>query len=184
MPVWLDFFRRFLRDVRHIGAVLPSGRPLARAMAAAVGAVRADGTIVELGSGTGSITEELVRTFPENACVLIEREGAFIPALRERFPRALVVHGNAEDAASVLAAEGKKAAAVVSGLPMLSLPEATKKAVFSALERVLPPGGKYVQFTYGPSAWKHIVVPGFRLASSRRVWGNIPPATVLTFERV
>lgn len=138
---------------------------------------------MELGPGTGAITAELVRAFPETTLLLIEREETFIKELREKFSQANVREGNAEDLVSILETTGGKPAVIVSGLPMLSLPESTRKAVFTALERVVPVGGRFIQFTYGPAAWKKIAVPGFSLASSRRVWGNIPPAVVLTFER-
>ncbi len=181
---WFGFFRRFLRDRKHIGAVAPSGRALARAMVAKVGSIQEGESIVELGSGTGAITQELVRAFPENACVLIEREEAFVRQLRARFPYARVVHGNAEDLVPVLGNLAQKTVAIVSGLPMLSLPEQTKTAVFLAIKQVLPTGGRYVQFTYAPSAWRRVSIPGFRLVCKTRVWKNVPPATVLTFERI
>ncbi len=183
MPAWLAFFARFLRDRRHVGAVLPSGRALARAVAHAVGPLANGAVIVELGPGTGALTEELVRAFPRARLLLVERDPAFVGTLRAQFPLARVVAGDAADLEGILEQEGVRPATAVSGLPMLSLPESMRKAVFSALGRVLPTGARYVQFTYGPAAWRRMAVPGFRLASQRRVWGNVPPAAVLTFER-
>ncbi len=56
---------RFLKSLvaapRLTGAVAPSGRALARAMAAAIGSP-SQGLIVELGPGTGPVTQSLIET--------------------------------------------------------------------------------------------------------------------------
>lgn len=179
---WFSFFTRFLGDRRHVGAVLPSSRALARAMAQAVGTLDPQDVIVELGPGTGALTVELMRVFPYARFVLIERDETFVRQLRTQFPSAMVVQGDAADLELLVKKIGVRPGAVVSGLPMLSLPKPTRNAVFSALEHVLSKGTRFVQFTYGPSAWKKIPLPGFHPVAFRRVWGNIPPAAVLTFE--
>ena len=52
------FFRLWLRRPRRVGAVMPSGRALATAMATCIDA-QAPGMVVELGGGTGSITRAI-----------------------------------------------------------------------------------------------------------------------------
>ncbi len=52
------FLRQLLSDPRRVGAIAPSGPGLARAMAAA--AKTAEGWVVELGPGTGSVTSALL----------------------------------------------------------------------------------------------------------------------------
>lgn len=72
---------------------------------------------------------------------------------------------------------------VVSGLPMLSLPGDLPHRVMGAMAAVLRPGRRYVQFSYSGRAWQGRAVPGFRRVHTGRVWFNLPPAVVLTFER-
>ena len=53
------FLKTLVAAPRLTGAVAPSGRALARAMAAAIGSP-SDGLIVELGPGTGPVTQSLI----------------------------------------------------------------------------------------------------------------------------
>lgn len=151
-------------------------------MARAIGTLPPGATVVELGPGTGALTEELTRAFPEARFVLVERDPEFVRLLRARFPETTVIQGDAA-ALEQLLGGGTRPASIVSGLPMLSLPVTTRNAIFSALERVMAPGARFIQFTYGPSAWKRMDLKGFRRVALHRVWGNVPPAAVLTFER-
>ncbi len=77
------FFRAWMAAPLRTGAQLPSGRELAKAMAAAVDP-DAPGVVVELGSGTGAITQALVeRGIAEERLILIEADPQFC-ALAER----------------------------------------------------------------------------------------------------
>src|SRR6201990_2255797 len=53
------FLRSWIEKPLHVGAVMPSGRLLARTMAQYVDA-HATGPVVELGPGTGAITSALI----------------------------------------------------------------------------------------------------------------------------
>jgi phosphatidylethanolamine/phosphatidyl-N-methylethanolamine N-methyltransferase len=182
----LLFFKEMFRGWRPIGAIAPSGSVLARALADGLGQV-ADGQIIlELGPGTGVITRELVRRFPHARIVAVEVNEAFAAHLAQAFPTVTVVTGCASELDRHLAHLGldpKDVAGVVSGLPLLALPGDFPQRILASIARVLPPGRPYVQFTYSRMAWKRFVVTGFRPHPPRRVWRNVPPATVLTFTR-
>ena len=80
---------RFLKNLvaapRLTGAVAPSGRALARAMAAAAGSPP-DGLIVELGPGTGPVTRALIEAgVARERLVLVEYDAGFCRLLRQRF---------------------------------------------------------------------------------------------------
>ena len=67
-----------------VGAILPSSKRLAEAMArAADGCTR----LLELGAGTGAITAALRRRHPQVPLVAVELEPALAGHLRQRFPR-------------------------------------------------------------------------------------------------
>lgn len=181
------FFARWLKDPRHIGAVVPSGRSLARRMAAQVDPDR-PGHVLELGPGTGVITRELLAAGVAPArLVLVERDPRFQPLLRERFPAVTLLNGDAAKLRDLLAAHDvSRLAAVVSGLPMLTLPEDVQRAVLSQSFELLGEDGVFVQFTYSPG----LPVPRRRLESlglnaerAGRAWRNIPPAHVWRFQR-
>src|SRR3954469_23726477 len=128
-PLRLDdevrFIRSWLEKPLAIGAVTPSGRVLARAMARYVDP-RVPGKVIELGPGTGPVTEALLdRGVPEERLVLVEFNPTFCQLLRARFPKAKVLQG---DAYGMLRRLGHTdpAAAVVSGLPLFTKPLKTR----------------------------------------------------------
>ncbi len=171
---------------RETGALIPSGKRLARTMASCVHPLADHEIIVELGPGTGVFTHELLKSFPRNQVLAIEYNHAFVNRLRTTMPKARIIEGCASQLPSLLAAEGiapGTVAAVVSGLPLLSLDRALSEAVIRAIATVVRPGGSYVQFTYSKRAWQRFAVPGFRAEPHRRVWLNVPPAVVMPFVR-
>src|SRR4029078_2681634 len=119
---------RFLDEValiRHwidkpfsMGAVTPSGKMLARAMARCVDP-DTTGPVIELGSGTGAVTKALVaRGIDPSRRVLVEFNPSFLHLLRPRYPEATVIQGDAYRIEHLLGGLLKEpAAAVVSGLP-------------------------------------------------------------------
>lgn len=80
------FLQSAAQDFRRTGAVAPSTRALARAMAAElVGKYRSDASVLEVGGGTGSITKEIVRNLgPGNRLDVFEIDPRFASLLRER----------------------------------------------------------------------------------------------------
>jgi phosphatidylethanolamine/phosphatidyl-N-methylethanolamine N-methyltransferase len=182
----LLFFGQMFRGWRPIGAIAPSGSVLARTIAEGIDEAGDGQVIVELGPGTGVITRELVRRFPQARIVAVEVNEAFAAHLAEEFPSVTVVTGCASELDRHLADLGldsKDVAGVASGLPLLALPGDFPQRILASIAGILPPGRPYVQFTYSRLAWKRFVVEGFQPHSSRRVWRNVPPATVLKFTR-
>ena len=118
MPEFGDgahFFRSLMATPRLTGAIAPSGRPLARAMAKAVGHVR-HGLVVELGPGTGPVTRSLLEHgLDQRRLVLVEYDPRFCRILESRFEPATIVQGDAYDLRRTLAPlADKRIAAVVS----------------------------------------------------------------------
>jgi len=121
------FLRSWIEKPLHMGAVMPSGRPLARTMAQYVD-VDDKGPVVELGPGTGAITSALIdRGIDQRRLVLVEYNPGFCALLRDRYPQARIVQGDAyrlrDTLWNVLSAP---ASAVVSGLPLVMKPMLTR----------------------------------------------------------
>ena len=69
------FFRQWLRSPKSMGSVIPSSRFLAQAVAREV-AWKPGQFVVELGGGTGAITEGLIaRGIPRDKLVVVELDG-------------------------------------------------------------------------------------------------------------
>lgn len=174
------FMREWLAKPATVGAVWPSSRQLARQMAAQVPITDGSGIVVELGAGTGTVTHALLeRGIPPDRLVVVERSPAFVRHLRVRFPHITVVLGDATHLTTLLPSD-VPIAAIVSGLPLRSLPAANVKAIVSQWRRLLAPGGLVVQFTYDLRHRLGRTMRGFAVHGSRIVWVNLPPARVLT----
>src|ERR1700753_1204233 len=126
-PLRLDdqvlFRRSWIEKPLHMGAVMPSGRVLARTMAQYVN-VDSSGPVVELGPGTGAITNALIeRGIDQKRLVLVEYNPSFCALLRDRYPLAKVIQAYAYTLRdSLWNVLSMPASAVVSGLPLVTKP--------------------------------------------------------------
>lgn len=187
-PLRLDdevrFLRSWIEKPLHMGAVMPSGKVLARTMAGYVDA-NAKGPVVELGPGTGAITTALLaRGIDQKRLVLVEFNPAFCALLRERYPQATVVQGDAyalrDTLWKVLTAP---ASAVVSGLPLVTKPMLTRLKLIRDSFGALAPGAPFVQFTYSVAPPIPKSLPGVSTEASERIWMNLPPARVWVYRK-
>jgi phosphatidylethanolamine/phosphatidyl-N-methylethanolamine N-methyltransferase len=178
------FIRSWIEKPLSIGAVTPSSRVLARAMAAYVDP-DAKGPVIELGPGTGPVTEALVAHGIDPArLILLEFDPTFCRLLRERYPAATVVQGDAYSLKRVLGGHlAEPAAAVVSGLPLFTKPVKTRlKLVYEAFALMMP-GAPFVQFTYATVGPIPKALDRVRSEASERIWMNIPPARIWVYRR-
>jgi phosphatidylethanolamine/phosphatidyl-N-methylethanolamine N-methyltransferase len=180
----LRFLKTLFVNPRLTGAVSPSGRFLARAMARAVGAI-GEGLVVELGPGTGPVTKALIaHGVDEEQLVLVEYEAAFCRLLRQRFPGVQVLQGDAFDLPRTLAdLSDRPVRAIVSSLPLLNQPPARRAALIADAFAIMAKDGVFVQFSYGVAS--PIPRPagpgGFSAHGSAPIWANLPPARVWTY---
>ncbi|MFM7446005.1 MAG: class I SAM-dependent methyltransferase [Tabrizicola sp.] len=176
------FRRRLLKNPRQVSAIAPSSRTLARAMTLGLGLT--SGPVVEFGPGTGRFTEAiLARGVPPENVNLFELDEEFVTYLRQKFPGVTVHQLPAQEAARLVPAG---VSTVISGLPLLSMPEDVRKGIVSAAFAILAPRGRYVQFTYGPRPPlppETISALGLTVNKGHKVWANLPPATVYRFRR-
>jgi phosphatidylethanolamine/phosphatidyl-N-methylethanolamine N-methyltransferase len=178
------FIRSWIEKPLAIGAVTPSGKALARTMATYVDP-NVEGPIVELGPGTGPVTEALVAQGIDPArLVLVEFNPHFCRLLRQRYPTATVVQGDAYSLKRLLAGLLQTpAAAVVSGLPLFTKPMQMRLRLLYEAFGLMLPGAPFVQFTYHAVAPIPKALDRVRAEASERVWMNIPPARVWVYRR-
>jgi phosphatidylethanolamine/phosphatidyl-N-methylethanolamine N-methyltransferase len=182
----VHFLKTLFESPRLTGAVSPSGRFLARAMARAVGPV-GDGMVVELGPGTGPVTKALIeRGVAPRQLILVEYEAAFCRLLANRFPDVRVIQGDAFALRRTLADfSDRPIRAVVSSLPLLNQPPERREALISEAFALMAPGGVFVQFTYGVTSPVPRTADGGALSAhaTAPIWLNLPPARVWTYRR-
>jgi phosphatidylethanolamine/phosphatidyl-N-methylethanolamine N-methyltransferase len=187
-PLRLDdevrFLRSWIEKPLHMGAVMPSGRVLARTMAQYVD-INSLGPVVELGPGTGAITSALIdHGVDQKRLVLVEYNPSFCALLRDRYPHAKVVQADAytlrDSLRNVLSAP---ASAVISGLPLVTKPMLTRLKLIRDAFVALAPGAPFVQFTYSVAPPIPKSLPGVSTEASERIWMNLPPARVWVYRK-
>lgn len=175
------FIKVLFRGPHAVGAACPSSRRLADYMAAQ--AVWDDsGFVVELGGGTGVVTEALLaRGLPKEKLVVIERSPLLAGLLRTRFPGVTIVEGDAIHLRRLLADHIAPVRTVVSSLPLKSLPRATVNGIGRELDALMPRGATFVQFTYHLRCADVNWTPRLTRVRSKTIWRNLPPARVNVF---
>jgi phosphatidylethanolamine/phosphatidyl-N-methylethanolamine N-methyltransferase len=179
------FLKSWIDSPGRTGAVAPSSPFLAKRMASYVDP-QAEGPVVEIGPGTGPVTEALIaRGIDESRLVLVEFAPEFCELLRKRFPRATIVEGDAYALSTTLQGHlGEKASAVVSSLPLFNRPPVERSALVNdAFDNVLQPGAPFIQFTYAMVSPITRKGSGLKSQVSDWVLRNIPPARVWVYRR-
>lgn len=175
----LPWFQALRRNPRTMGAILPASRSLARELARSAVQDRAESGIVEIGAGSGVVTDALVRMSDGRRPIkAVEANGALAARLQQRLPGVEVFAARFEDVYEEIFT-GLERAVVVSSVPLFSLDNRARDAYLGALATAIECGwiGRYVQYTYWP------VLPwvGARDLCGRRpklVARNCPPAWI------
>jgi phospholipid N-methyltransferase len=172
---WADyriFWQQFRRAYHTTGAVLPSGKALAAALASFVrenGAPTASANgrrILEVGPGTGAVTGRILSDMRQtDHLTLVERNEGFVARLRElaasdpRYTqvgnRLEVVHASVEDLA-----DDQPYDVIISGLPLNNFTPEVVESILSKLRRLITPSGTLSFFEY-------VAIRRFKSAVSR-----------------
>jgi phosphatidylethanolamine/phosphatidyl-N-methylethanolamine N-methyltransferase len=161
------FWREFRQQYHTTGALLPSGRALARALASfvrhgeAASAAWQNGAtsqparrILEVGPGTGAVTREILAALrPTDHLTLVELNDQFVEFLRDRLnsdadfqrvnDRIALVHASVLDLP-----ENEPYDLIISGLPLNNFDVAFIEQILAKIERLLTPGGTLSFFEY------------------------------------
>jgi phosphatidylethanolamine/phosphatidyl-N-methylethanolamine N-methyltransferase len=178
------FIRSWIERPLTMGAISPSGRVLARTMANYVDP-SVPGPVIELGPGTGPVTEALVaQGIDPSRLVLVEFNPDFCRLLRARYPEATVIRGDAYSLRRTLGGLlSQPAAAIVSGLPLVTKPLKTRVRLIHEAFRMMQPGAPFVQFTYAVMPPIPKSLTGVSTQASERIWLNVPPARVWVYRK-
>jgi len=178
----MQFIRSWIEKPLSTGAVMPSSKALARTMARHVDP-NASGPVIELGPGTGPVTEALVKQGVDPArLILVEFNSDFCRLLRARYPAATVVQGDAYRLRRLLTTYvTEPVAAVVSSLPLMTKPLRTRLRLISDVMALLTPNAPFVQFTYAMVQPIPKALSGITAQASELIWLNLPPARVWVY---
>ena len=179
-------------DFRTVGAVAPSSRYLTRAMLGPLALERAR-VVVEVGPGTGVMTQALLNRIPIDATLLaFEINSRFSRYLRSNVSdsRLDVINASAEMLKKEVHRRGyQRVDAVVSSLALGFMPEWQRHAFLNELGSLLGEAGVFTQYQYLHRLQLkngqvrrfdlvQLLERYFRSVQRRFIWRNLPPAFV------
>jgi phosphatidylethanolamine/phosphatidyl-N-methylethanolamine N-methyltransferase len=178
------FILRALKNPRQLGAVAPSSRHLGAFLARHT-IIDDISPIIELGGGTGALTRVLINTgLDPKRLYVIELDLALAAYLKSALPQVNVIHGNAAELDQILPPEViGKVQRIVSGLPMINMPEIIRRKILECCFNVMTPEGAYLQYTYSPRS--SIDAKAYHLKKKRlgTIFRNLPPATIWQYTK-
>ncbi len=185
MPDVLSFLQAWAADPLRVAAIAPSGEALAELITRDI--TPASRPVLELGPGTGVFTRALLgRGLKAEDLTLVEYGAKFTELLQTRFPTARILRMDAARIDQRHLVNGTRFGAVVSGLPLLSMPPKKIFAIFAGAFSTLRQGGAFYQFTYGltcPVPRRILDRLGLKATCVGRAYLNIPPAAVYRITR-
>ena len=180
------FLQEWLANPQRTGSLVPSSRKLAAAMARWL-PTDPESFVLELGPGTGAVTHALFKHgLRQDRLVAIERNPKLAELLRERFPRAHILTGDAWQLDVLLRRQSRpitSVGAVISSLPLLNFSVEQAEDLAQKIRTVLEPQGTWVQYSYQINKLRSRGSSRFRLLASKIVWFNLPPARVSVFQK-
>ncbi|MDR3373294.1 MAG: methyltransferase domain-containing protein [Ancalomicrobiaceae bacterium] len=180
----LRFLRNWIGNPLTTGAVAPSGPLLARSMAGYINP-EVPGTVVELGPGTGVVTEAILeRGISASRLVSIEYNPDFCALLRDRFPGVHFLQGDAYAIRTNLTGIAElPLTAIVSSLPLFTRPLAERQRLINTALDMLAPGAPFIQFSYALVPPVPHGAGDFTIERSNWILMNLPPARVWIYRR-
>lgn len=172
------FFKKYLLQGRHIGAFTPSSKYLARAVCDQIDLERAR-VVVELGAGTGVLTQEMTRRLPKQCdLVIVERDHEFVQLLKSKFNGSHIWLTEAQNMHEYLDKHGfREVDYFISGLPFRSLPKPVGEKILKIVNDYLSPHGVFIAYSYFFVTYFNFK-KFFRSVKVEFVLRNVPPAFV------
>ena len=191
------FAEEALADFSTTAAIAPSSHHLAAAMLKALPLARTR-VAVELGAGTGAITQALLAELPPSATLVVfEINPRFYNYLKARFsdPRLVLIHSSAENVDRELEQRGYfQVDAVASSLGLGLMSDRERHTLFDRLLPFMHDRAVFTQYQYIHALQcengrvrrldlRPLLDQYFSFVESRLVWRNLPPAFVFSCRR-
>ncbi len=179
LDIW---YKNVLRNPAEIAALFPCSTETGMLMTAHLEGMD-EGYVLELGSGTGALTECILqRQIPEEKLILIDKNKDFANYLGQKYKDANVITGDALDAFDLLQKmQIYEVTHIVCSLPLIIMPQEHQLAVLDAAFKILQPQGCFSTVTYFvrcPISQKILDQYNKRSELFGFTWKNLPPAYI------
>jgi phosphatidylethanolamine/phosphatidyl-N-methylethanolamine N-methyltransferase len=148
-------------------------------------AIPGGGPVLELGGGTGPVTEALIELgCAKDQLIVVERDAGLCRTLERRFRGLPILHGDALQIADILARRRVPSVSVVlSGLPMRALKPHDAARCYGGAFDLMPAGGSIIQYTYGYRSPVDLEAAPIKLDARfvAREWRNFPPMGIWSY---
>ena len=178
----LLFLRRWLAHPLRMGSVIPSSEALCRRVVRQ-GWPAPGRAVLELGTGTGVVARAFIAAgLSQERLILVEIDPSLAAHLREEFPAATVIEGDARELPSLIPERWQgRIGSVVCGIPLVLLPDAEQRRFIDAMTAVAP-GRGFLHYSYcitSPLPFRR-----HGLTARREAWTplNLPPASVWRYQ--
>jgi phospholipid N-methyltransferase len=178
------FFKEFVQAPSHVGSICPSSGALTSALIKSA-SLNNDGFIVDLGAGSGIITENLLKAGVDPKRLLaVEISPGFAGVFSRRCPAVPLFVEDARNLSLILDRldPGLPVSSIISSLPLRNIPDDLVREILEEIKLVLQKrSGSFIQYTYAWWMRYPLGKYGFQPNTSRIVLKNIPPAKVESY---
>jgi phosphatidylethanolamine/phosphatidyl-N-methylethanolamine N-methyltransferase len=180
---YCTFLTTALRHPRMVGTPFPTSAAVA-ATAAQVVPTTGTPVVVELGPGTGSISDGIHARLPEGARHIgIELGKDLVEHLRLHKPWLEVLHGDAGDLLELLGTLGvDRVDSMITSIPWSLLDDGTQRDILRQVATVLTAHGAFTALTYVPAEhnaggrrFREHLDATFDEVLTHTTWRNFPP---------
>ncbi|MDD9195967.1 hypothetical protein PVK62_08995 [Aliivibrio sp. S3MY1] len=170
----------FLRNPKNTGSVIPSSRFLVNEM---LSHISKEDTLIELGAGTGVITKKLASIESVKTIYTYENNDIYHRALKN-IDKTICLsnlftmkeqHKN------------QKIKTIISSIPFVNFSIESRNQALNDISKILDDDGLFIQYTYRnrcPFGDKYLCKNNLKIKNVKKIWLNIPPATVFVYEKI
>ena len=169
----------FVRNPKNTGSIISSSQFLVQEM---ISHISPEGTVIELGAGSGVITRKLATVQSVDTIYAYENNSIFYKSLT-KINKTICV----SDLFTMKERhQHQKVKTIISSIPFVNFSTDTRTKALHDISAVLDHGGKLIQYTYlnrCPFGAENLHNNKLILTKIKKVWLNIPPATVFVYEK-
>ncbi len=146
----IQFIKESLKSIKEVGAVLPSSKFVISKMVESINFER-DILILELGSGTGPITSQILKKMTVSSkLICFETNESFQKELKQKFDGEITLINDSAENMKLHLNKLKitKVDYIISSIPLVTLPKKITNNILLTSSEILGKDKKFVQLQY------------------------------------